>query len=156
MARVAPVCVVFSAAILQFVLAGCVAVGPEFEEAPTITANPNPAVPQAAVVRFKAEYATHMVLEVSDGENDWSLEYDGGDDPEMGLPVVGMRPGREHTIKVGISDGMGFREAPEALRYTTPPLPDDPARFPPLEVTVNQADELEPGFVLFNPRRRRI
>jgi arylsulfate sulfotransferase len=137
------------------VLLSC-ATGPSFTNPPAIAANPNPAAPQAAVLSFTGSAPVKTTIHVSDGVHQWDLHYDETHDPAAGLAVIGMRPEREHQITVTITDASGSTAAPEPLTFTTPPLPADPTRFPPIEVTINQSAELEPGFVLFNPRRRRI
>ncbi len=143
-------------ASLALLLVSCSAGGPEFVEPPVVSANPNPAVPQAAVLRFETAVPVETILHVSDGENAWELRYEQGRNPAEGLAVVGLRPDRDHEIRVSISDGNRSTTFPDPLRYVTPPLPEDRERFPPLEVTVNESAELEPGFILFNPRRRRV
>ncbi len=145
--------------LLGVLLAGCRRGSgfPAFTEPPTVSANPNPAAPLVALVRFCADAPVNTSLQVSDGARTWWLAYDDSNDPEEGLPVVGMRPDRRHEIRVSISDADGKgMEAPEPLEFTTPPLPSDPAEFPPIRVTVSKPDEMEPGITLFNPRRRRL
>ena len=134
-------------------LAGC-APGPSFIEAPVVEANPNPAVPLAAVVRFEASGPVETRLSVTDGTNAWELDYDASHDPAEGLPVLGMRPAREHTITVSISSDAGTTTA-EPLRFTTPATPKPGEDFPPVEITTSDAGAVEPGFVFFNPRRGR-
>lgn len=130
---------------------------PAFTEPPTVSANPNPAAPLVAVVRFSADAPVNTFLQVSDGDRIWWLVHDDSKDPEEGLSVVGMRPDRRHEIRVSISDADGKgMEAPEPLEFTTPLLPSDPAEFPPIRVTVSKPDKMEPGITLFNPRRRRV
>lgn len=47
--------------------------GPAFESEPKIRANPNAAVPLAAIVDFEANGPVHSVLSISDGEREWVL-----------------------------------------------------------------------------------
>ena len=130
--------------------------GPSFTTLPDVAANPNPKVSQAAVLKFAADQPVHTTIQVSDGTNQWELNYDDTKDPAEGLPVIGMRPERRHEIRVSIRGAEGKETAaPETLEFTTPPLPADRERFPPIEVTVHRPEEVEPGFILFNPRRRR-
>lgn len=137
------------------VVAGCSS-GPSFESGPVLAANPNPSVPLAAVVRFTPSEAVATRIDVTDGTNAWTLEYDTSQDPNQGLGVFGMRPDRDHEILVAIRSATGEETLAEPLTFRTPPLPDVGVEFPPVQVTVNQTDRMEPGVTLFNPRRRRV
>ena len=148
--------IAFCAALfLAFPVAGY-ASGPEFTEQPGVVANPNPRVPQAAVVAFASDRPVATTLTVSAGDENWELRYDSSRNPADGLAIVGLLPATKHKIAVAICDSAGkVSSAPEDLEFTTPPLPNDRASFPPIKVTVNKGDQLEPGYVLFNPRRRK-
>lgn len=135
---------------------GCASI-PQFATAPVVAANPNPAVPLAAVVTFAPTEPVSTTIEVSDGEHDWRLEYDATSDPTQGLPVIGMRPDRKHEIRVSIHDPAGkTTTAAETLAFSTPALPESGVEFPPINVSVSKPDEMEPGVTLFNPRRRKV
>lgn len=128
---------------------------PNFTTPPTVAPNPNPQVPLAAVVTFSASEPVETILKISDGEHAWTLVYDASHDPSAGLPVVGMRPGRAHQIKVRIRSAGGKRaKAKPILQFTTPPLPTTPGEFPPLQTTVSRAGDMEPGITLMSIRRR--
>lgn len=146
------------AGLLGLLLSKCVdSTLPVFTQPPVVSANPNPAVPLGAVLRFSTEEAVRTVIEVSDGKHKWKLTYDGSHNPQDGLAVIGMRPGRRHEMRVSIRDANGnIATIPETLEYTTPPLPSERAEFPPIRVTVRKPEKMEPGFTLFSPRRRRI
>ncbi|MCP5117453.1 MAG: aryl-sulfate sulfotransferase [bacterium] len=138
-----------------FLLGGCA--GPSFTVAPKVVSNPNPRVPQAAVLTFAAGGPVATTIHVSDTEHAWDIQYDESHDPSKGLAVVGMRPDRRHEIRVTIRDAGGAEiTTPEPLEFTTPPLPDNPEEFPPIEVAVSKPEEMEPGVTLFNPRRRKV
>lgn len=134
---------------------GC-STGPSFEVSPELAANPNPSVPLAAVVRFTANEPVDTRIDVSDGVNAWTLDYDESHDPAQGLGVIGMRPDRDHEILVTIRNATGEETSAEPLTFRTPPLPEVGIEFPPVEVTVSRPDRMEPGVTLFNPRRRRV
>ena len=129
--------------------------GTEFTAEPELTKNPNDRVPLAAVLRFSTDEPVTTTIRVSDGNHRRKLTYGAGRDPEEGLPVVGMRPDRRHTIRVAIrgEDGKSTRY-PEKLTFTTPPLPTDVTEFPRIEVGVSRPEKMEPGVTIFNPRRR--
>jgi len=127
----------------------------EFTTAPTIAQNPNPTVPLAAVLQFSANQAVKTTVELADGNRQWTIDF--AQDPAAGLPIVGMRADRTHTITVSIEDVYGNAvQAPKTLTYTTPPLPADDMEFPPLRCTVSQPDRMEPGVTLTSIRRRRF
>ena len=138
---------------LAAVFAGCGG-GPAFVEEPSVQANPNPAAPLAAVVRFQVEGPVTTAISVSDGERSWELRYGPDRNPAEGLAVVGMKADRDHEIKVRI-EGEGGSATAEPLSFRTPPLPDDPDAFPPLKVTVSMPERMEPGFTIFDPRRNK-
>ena len=126
-----------------------------FTTPPTIKPNPNPTVPLAAIVYFDSSQPVETTLAISDGQNSWELHYGIDKAPQKGLPVVGMRPNRTHQIRVMIKGGEEERVTyPTALTFTTPPLPDDPAVFPPIHVNVSQPERMEPGLTLVFARRR--
>jgi hypothetical protein len=121
-----------------------------------VSANPNPAVPLAAVLRFQADQPVTTIIDISDGKNQSQLQYKPGRDPEKGLPVVGMRPARAHKIRVTIVDAAGKKAvAPTELSFQTPPLPAGEEEFPPIRVTTSEAKRMEPGYTIFSPRRSR-
>lgn len=124
-----------------------------FTTFPSISQNPNPSVPLAAIVRFSAREPVHTTIELGDGEREWTLDF--AQDPAKGLPILGMRPGRRHVLRISIQDANGdIVSAPQALEYTTPPLPSGRNEFPPLHLTVNRQEEVEPGFRLLSIRQR--
>ncbi len=144
------------AGFLCFLFAGCGS-SPSFTVAPSIEANPNPQVPLAAVIRFSADRPVGTAITVHDTIHRFELHYDASHRPEEGLPVVGMRPNRRHEIRVTIRDASGKETtAGEVLEFTTPPLPGNRDEFPPLEITVSQPEQMEPGITIFNPRRRKV
>ncbi len=130
------------------------AAGPAFVEPPSVMANPNPAVPLAAVLRFKVSEPVATLIDISDGKNSWQLQYPPERLPSDGLPIIGMRAGREHKIRVTVSGRDGRKvSAPAALAFTTPPLPSEEGEFPPIRVSVSRPKQMEPGVTLFSPRR---
>jgi len=143
---------------LTLLLAGCSLPSnpPSFLEKPTVSANPNPQAPLAAVIYFSTNKPVSTDLHISDNVHEWTLSFNKNHKPEDGLPVVGMRPDREHEIRLTIRDEQGTVAAySQSLTFTTPPLPVDRTEFPPIRVTLSQSDLMEPGITLFNPRRIR-
>ncbi|MEB3273275.1 MAG: aryl-sulfate sulfotransferase [Prochlorothrix sp.] len=127
-----------------------------FTHPPTVMPNPNPKVPLAAVLQFEASEPVETIVTVSDGPHTWTLNFGTDHDPKAGLPIIGMRPARHHTITVTIANDTGtVLQATEPLGFTTPALPEDPDVFPPLAVSVSEPEALEPGVTLLSVRRRR-
>lgn len=127
---------------------------PTFQTQPTIRANPNPAVPLAAIVSFEAAQPVQTTLTVSDGGRQWTLDYPADRNPAEGLPVVGMKYGKSHRIGVRITDSQG--EAAESLaklEFTTPEKPSDKTLVPPVRVMVSKPERMEPGYTLLSLRR---
>ena len=127
---------------------------PTFQTQPTIRPNPNPAVPLAAIVSFETAQPVQTTLTVSDGERQWTLEYASDRNPAEGLPVVGMKYGKSHQISVRVASSQGeTAESPAQLEFTTPEMPDDKTRIPPIRVMVSKPEKMEPGYTLLSLRR---
>ncbi len=121
-----------------------------FTSGPTISANPNPRAPLAAVLEFETDAASRAVVEVLCGGRAWRARTDGTPRTRHRVPVVGMRPGETCTARVAAEDAGGNRiEAPAPLAFAAPPLPDE---FPPFDVTICVPEKREPGVMLFNIR----
>ncbi len=126
-----------------------------FTQLPTVIQNPNPTVPLAAVVQFTANHHVRTTVELWDGDRRWAIKFD--QNPAEGLPIVGMRANRRHELILAIEDVDGnVIQAPETLTYTTPPLPTDDLKFPPIRVMVSKPEQMEPGLTLTSVRRRRF
>lgn len=126
----------------------------------TLSPNPNPSAPLAAIVTATPSEAADIVVEISDGETSWQVVYPDGQRPGPEYPVAGFRPGKEHTVKVSLRTATGAEVThPETFAFTAPELPGTEGQFPefpPLDVRISKPDEMEPGFTLFNPRRRKV
>jgi hypothetical protein len=127
----------------------------EFIQEPTIGMNPNEAVPLAAVIKFQTNKLCESLITISDGKNEWVLAYDTTRNPQNGLPVLGMRPDKQHDIFVEIRYPKSSEsKRSQKLVFKTPSLPKDPLDFPKIEVKKIQKEKMEPGITLFNPRLR--
>ena len=112
---------------------------PSFTIKPKIEQNSNPHAPLAGVLFFDTDEPVTTTIQIQDGKNEWQLEYDETKDPEQGLPVIGMRPDREHTINVTIQDAEGNQtNIAQPLSFTSSPLPEGDEQFPSIEVAVNK------------------
>jgi len=127
------------------------------KSSPIIAQNPNPRAPLAAVLRFSTDTPVTTQVEVSDGERSWTVVFDPSEKPEGGLPLIGMRAGRQHTFKISLTGPGGNKvELPEILNYTTPPLPPAGKEFPTIDVKLAKTELMEPGVTLLSVRRRYL
>ena len=130
---------------------------PAFTVSPSISGNPNPKVPLAAILSFTADKKVKTTVEVSDGEREWEIYFDDSYKPQDGLPILGMRANRQHSFRVSIRDeGGNITRASETLEYMTPPLPLGPREWPPIQVNVSKPDQMEPGITLLTIRRNVV
>lgn len=114
-------------------------------DGPTIKMAPNKSTPLAGILEFSSDVPTRVVLDVSDGIDDWQIEFEDFD-TEHSLPVLGFRPGRTHTVLVrALDEGSNDVIEPAVINVTTDPLPED---FPEISVTSTPA-LMEPGVTLF-------
>lgn len=92
---------------------------------PGVSANPNTQAPLVALIYFEAAGASETRVALDDGERQWDIYFPriaAADEP---LIILGMRPGRRHTMRVSISDNDGNVLAAAPLIFETPPLPVD-------------------------------
>ena len=126
-----------------------------FAGTPELQANPSGRVPLAAVIRFDAGPGVNSELTITDGVNTWSADFDDavvrGD--SYRIPVVGMRPDREHRITLELNAPDGATETHQ-FTYRTPPLPENPLEVPPFDVKVSRPELMEPGVTFLSVRRR--
>lgn len=123
---------------------------PSFTTAPSLAANPNEAVPLAAIVTATTDEAAELLIEITDGESTWGTPETDPLATQHERAVFGFKPGRQHQVRVTARDQAGNVSAPHELTFDTPPLPDD---FPPLEVLISKPEKMEPGVTLFSLMR---
>ena len=129
---------------------------PQFTITPRIVANPNLRVPLAGILSFDTDEQVTTQIEITDGEHSWKIDFDATKKPLEGLPILGMRANREHKITVVIRDLAGNQtKFQQPLNFTTPALPTGVGEFPPINVTVNKSQQLEPGITLMSVRRSK-
>lgn len=138
-------------------LSACGEEGAPLGTSPKLIPNPSGRVPLAAVVEFQSADDVQAQLKVTDGANSWSKAFSlqatkGG---THSLPVLGMRPDREHSITLTLTAADG-RQSTHSFQHRTPPLPDNPLAFPPLQVKVAQPERMEPGLTFLSVRRRAL
>ena len=138
--------------------AGDTATGlPGIAATPELEANPTGRVPLAAVIRFNAGPGIGSQLTITDGDNTWSASFDDAvaQDGSYQIPIVGMRPDREHRVTLELTAPDG---ATETHRFThrAPPLPENPLAIPPIDVKVSRPERMEPGVTFLSVRRRAL
>jgi len=126
----------------------------EFTRAPIIQSNPNPAAPMVAIVTFQPNLKVTTTITASSGKNQFSVSFDASRNPAMGLPVIGFQPEQNYDVFVTIKDAHGNEVKSDTLTFQSPSLPVHPAEFPGIKVGRVDVSKAEPGYRLFNPRRR--
>lgn len=129
---------------LAFLL-GCA--GPPVANDVILVANPNENAPLAGILTFTSDRPVVPSLLIDDGEHQQNVTPDDEPRTEHKTLVLGLRPGRTHTVTVTIRDQNGRETVLDPLEIETPPLPDD---FPPIELTHNSPEDKEPGVTMFN------
>ena len=127
-------------------IAGGAAAQIAFDQPPELLSNPSGRAPLAAAVVFATGEAVEARLAITDGRNNWQAEFDAsvGEEGRYTIPVVGMRPERDHEITLTVT-GDGGEPHVQVWTHTTPPLPANPLEFPELDVQVSIPDRMEPG-----------
>ncbi len=113
----------------------------------SLTKNPNPAVPLAAVMRVTTDVPTKLTLNVSHGEESWSVTPNADIKLSHEVPVLGLKSDRVYSIVAVLEDMDGRSVETSAQEFQTPPLPDT---FPTPVVTAFDTSRMEPGVTLFN------
>lgn len=122
-----------------------------FAGPPEVRRNPNETAPLVALVEFSTREPAVASVEIDDGERQWTYRPDGPPQTEHSVALLGLRPDREHEIRVRVEGPRGwFYELSDPLTLETPPLPDD---FPPLKTVVSRPEKMEPGVTLLAVNR---
>jgi hypothetical protein len=88
-----------------------------------------------------------LVIEVSDGEREWTVPGSGGLGTEHKRAVFGFKAGRKHQLRVSARDQAGNVSGDvQELEFETAPLPGD---FPAIKTVVSVPEKMEPGVTLF-------
>ncbi len=131
--------------------------GPRFLIRPSIHPNPIKAVPLAAILRFETDRPVNTTVHIEGPEREWRIDFDATADPRIGLPILGMRPGRRHILRTSIKDLDGrMTHSRLALVHNTPHLPTGGLEWPRLLVTTQDASAIEPGITLLSVRRTTL
>ena len=130
--------------------AGCSVPPPEIRGL-EVDPRPSERVPLAAQATFETTRLATVALEFDDGARRWTVDTGERARTHHVVPILGMRPGRTHVVRVIVTDENGVTNTSEPFEVTTDPLPHD---FPPIDVRVSQPDRMEPGVTLFEPTYR--
>ncbi len=127
----------------------------QFLSGPEVRANPNPAVPLAAILTFETKGKVNTRIEILAKDNSRVLKYGTDKNLQYGLSLIGFFPGVSHKIRVTISDAEGNSLPTTAsVDFTAPKLPVGAMAFPIIEARKLSNVPMEPGVTIFNPRRR--
>ena len=110
-----------------------------------IRKNPNPKIPLAAVLSFRADTPVAVDAALISAGHERKISFPMGCDPAAGLPIIGMRADTAYDVGVQVTDGAGNTETLPVLHHTTPPLPGDLRNFPRFEVIKAEPDNMEAG-----------
>lgn len=117
-----------------------------FVKQPTIRPNPIERVPLVAIIDVESPEKVVPLLEISDGQQTWEQPWRVQPARKHRMAALGLRPDREHTIRVKVSAAGKPSQYSQPLSFRTPPLPDS---FPPLKTTLSKPEKMEPGVTMF-------
>ncbi len=127
---------------------------PDFKSEPQLTLNPNASAPLAGIITFKPSKGVSTKIIASTAGHRFEVAYGAEKDPSKGLPLVGMRAGKDYVVTVHIQDKTGQTTYKKPLSIRSPELPDRPDLMPRIEVEAPMPELISKGYTLFNPRRR--
>ncbi len=116
-----------------------------------LSGNPNPTAPLAAILALTTDEPAQLTLLMDDGERSWSVTPNEEFVTDHSIMVLGMRPGRSHSIVAAAADMAGNTSESDTLVFETPPLPQEILQP---TVAVLKPDQMEPGVTLFNLNQR--
>ncbi|MEO8269217.1 MAG: aryl-sulfate sulfotransferase [Aureliella sp.] len=119
---------------------------------PTIYANPVKRAPLIAIIEFATSQPVKATLVISDGERRWQQPWTVKAARKHRIAAMGLRPDREHTIRVQVLVDDQSVELGTPMTFRTPPLPAD---FPPLHTLLSRPQQMEPGLTLFSVNQWR-
>jgi len=107
--------------------------------------NPNPSVPLAATIHLSTDLPTRITLEIGDDESTKSIPVSSEPATRHEVPVLGLRPDRDHILRVRATTPEGGEAISRDLQMQTDPLPAD---FPPLEIWIARPTLREQGVLM--------
>ncbi len=110
-----------------------------------LTMNPSGRTALSGVLTFSTDQLSRVTLTISDGENTSTVTPDGGYSTEHEVMVLGLRPGRAHTIDIAFENENGEAGPLSRVTAETPALPD---HYPPIDVVLSRPARMEPGVTI--------
>ena len=126
-----------------------------FVDQPKLVENPSGRVPLAAVITFSTTTPVTSELRITDGENVNQAKFEAEASGRYRIPVLGMRPNREHDVTLTLTDASGDTVT-HTFYHKTPAIPDNQLNFPSFDISVVDADRMEPGVLFLSVRRRAL
>ena len=122
---------------------------------PELIPNPSGRVPLAAVVDFETRETLDTHVKITDGTNSWDehISSDASKSGKYRIPLLGMRPDRDHNITLTLSTSGQTKET-LTFKHRTPPVSSNPLEWPEIDVQVAEPDRMEPGVLFLSVRRR--
>lgn len=136
----------FTLAALSAVPAACDRTAPSITRL-NVAEPARPEAPLGVAVEVSTDEPARLSVEIADDTRVDRMDLDGQPGIEHLVPLVGLRPGRSHSVTFVATDAAGNADRAPPLIVETDPLPDD---FPPLETSVSRPERMEPGWTLFN------
>ncbi len=113
---------------------------------PSLTASPNAATGQVAVLKAETTRTATIEATVIGGDEQWLLV--ASDVAGVQKPILGLKPATTYTVQLVATDGTTEVLGP-TLTWTSPDLPDG---FPAFDLVVSEPALMEPGMTLFAAR----
>jgi arylsulfate sulfotransferase len=126
---------------------------------PAIVANPNPAVPLAAVLTLRARNASAVDVVVQErlaGRTDrsWRVSAQVASDGSVSLPIVGFRHSSDLTLTIELRSAKGTSTPlPNKLNYRARTVPDVGLDWPSIDTLEIDQARVEPGITFVSVRR---
>ena len=133
--------------------------GPLVLVEPVLVANPNPAVPLAAILTLQARNAVVIDVAVQErlaGRPDraWKISAPLNADGSVKMPIVGIRPSAELNLTISLRDAKGAStNLPNKLGFRSPAIPDVGLNWPKIETLELDRTRVEPGVTFVSVRR---
>ncbi len=128
----------------------------KFRSAPVILPNPNHKVPLAAVLRVEIAEPVRGEIVIGNEARSHAMSVPLTGELERDLPVVGMRPGVKHRVRLCLETATGEALPVYEFSFTPPELSQDLAETPPFEIVASDPEAMEPGFLILSVRRRTV
>ena len=109
---------------------------------------PNESTPLVRVVSFTTSEPALVTADVSDGTRHRTVRTPEDLQTSHVIPIVGMYPGRSHTVTLALRDEAGNERGDAAtVTFDSPALPD---QFPPIQLVASDPSRMEPSLTLFS------